>query len=454
MVLLVCTIELGSVGYAQMGGGGMGSFGGATDPSMALVTDGFKIIPSIGAAQRYDSNVFMAPKAPGLDRSDYVSTLKPQIRGIFDGGGMKLNASVGGTAEYYMKNTNFNYMGANAGLFLNLGTILDPLWQGMKVTITDTFSYTPVPPAFFAGDQSSATTTTTTTTTSTLVAYGGPNGMQVGRVSSTNNNFGGSLTAPLSQTLSLTGSYSRGFFRFGTSEVQQSGLLLNTSSQTFTVGVLSKLSPQDTVNLSYTESSFKYEQAVGTSFTTRGGTLGWVHLFSPSVSLSTTAGAQLFEGGLGGSSSISTTTSSTSGAGSSSPSSSIVPTAGLGLTWKDQTTMLSLMYGLSLTPSYQFDAQPLLTNTVSLSGKQVMPIPDLVGLLSANYARGDEFGPTSANSISYSSYGGSGGVLYKITTKTFLNLNYQYTKFDSQFGAQAFSMDRHLVSLNITQAFY
>ena len=116
--------------------------------------------------------------------------------------------------------------------------------------------------------------------------------------------------------------------------------------------------------------------------------------------------------------------------------------------------MLSLAYGLSLTPSYQFEAQPILTNTVLFSVKQVMPIPDLVGLLSANYARGDQFGSTSANSISYSSYGGSSGILYKITTNMFLNLNYQYMKFDSQFGAQAFSMDRHLVSLNITQAFY
>ncbi|MEC4888821.1 MAG: hypothetical protein RI101_02070 [Nitrospira sp.] len=433
----MCTLWLDSSGQAQVGGGGMGSFGGATDPSMVQVVDGFRLVPSISAAERYDSNVFLTPKTSGVDRSDYVSTLKPQIRGLFDEGGMKANAVVGATAEYYAKNRNFNYIGANAGLSLNLGSILDPLWQGMKATVTDTFSYTPVPPAFLVGEQ------TGSTTTSSQVAYGGPNGIQVGRVSSISNALGVSLTAPVSQTLNLAGSYSRGFFRFGTSEVQQTGLLLNTSSETIMAGVQAKLSPQDTLSLNYTQSTFTYEDASGLAFTTRGGMLGWAHLFSPTVTMTSTAGVQIFEGG--GVSSVS---------GSSNSSSSLVPTAGLGLTWKDQTTMLSLAYGLSLTPSYQFEAQPILTNTVSFSVKQVMPIPDLVGLLSANYARGDQFGSTSANSISYSSYGGSSGILYKITTKTFLNLNYQYMKFDSQFGSQAFSMDRHLVSLNITQAFY
>ena len=434
---LVCVLEPVSDGLAQMGGG-VGGFGGATDPSMVQIVDGYKIIPSISVAQRYDSNVFLTPEKSGVDASDYVSSLKPQVRGIFAGSGLQLNAVAGGTAEYYVKNTNFNYMGANAGLSLNLGSILDPLWQGMKVTITDTFSYTPVPPAFFVGDSEGSST-------SSQVMYGGPNGIQVGRVSSMSNALGASLTAPVSQTVSFTGSYSRSFFRFGTSQVQQTGLLLNTSSQAYAAGIQTKLSPQDTMSLTYTETSFVYEQAVGSGFTTRGGIFGWTHLVSPSVSMSTTAGAQVFERGLNSGSSASTTGSS---------SSSVVPTAGLGLTWKDQSTVLSLNYGLSLLPSYQFDAQPLLTNTVSFSVRQMMPIPDLIGLLSVNYARGDEFGSASANSISFSSYGGSGGLLYKITTKTFLNLNYQYTKFDSQFGVQGFSMDRHIVSLNITQALY
>jgi hypothetical protein len=248
------------------------------------------------------------------------------------------------------------------------------------------------------------------------------------------------LSAPLSQTLSLTGGYSQGFIQFGTSDVQQNGLLLNASYQTFNVGVSNQLSPLDSVTLSYLNSSYTYGQGAGGALTTRGGTLAWMHLFSPNVSLNSTAGAQLWEGGSVGSS---------GGSGSR-----ITPTGGLALTWKDQTTSLSLLYSVSLVPSFQFEAQPLLTNTVSLVVVQKTLIPELVGLLSTNYGRGDEFGSTSANPISYESYGATGGLVYEFTPKAFLNLNYSYAKYDSQFGAQGFSFARNLVSVNIAKAFY
>jgi hypothetical protein len=280
------------------------------------------------------------------------------------------------------------------------------------------------------------------------------NGMQVGRVSSTSNNFGGSLIAPLSQTLSLSGGYPRGFIRFGKSEVQQVGLLLNTEYQTFNIGVLTKLSPQDSVTLSYLDSSYTYAATGGGSFTTRGGTVAWTHLFSPTVTMASTAGVQMFDGGTVGSSSTSTTTSSTGVSRGTTSSSSIVPTGSLALTWRDQTTSLSLAYGLALMPSYQFAAQPILTNTVSFSVMQVTPVPQLSGLFSVNYVRGDEFGSSSKNSISYSSYSATGGALYKFTPKTFLNFNYQYSRYDSQFGLQGFSVVRQVVTLSLVQAFF
>lgn len=465
-IILAVTLGVQSVSHAQVGGGigggasgGMGSipgaaYGGATDPSMVQLTDGFRIIPTISAAQRYDSNVFFLPKTAGLDRSDYVSTLAPQIRGLFAGSGMKLNATVGATAEYYVKNTDFNYVGANAGLSLNLGPMLDRLWQGMIVTITDSFQYTPQPPAFLVGDQPTSTSTSGTTTPQSNTQNLLINGMQVARVSMTSNNFAGTMSAPLTQSLSLSGSYTQGFIRFGTSEVQQVGLLLNTSYQTFSVGILTKLSPQDTVTLSYLDSSYKYAEATGGTFAARGGTVAWAHLFSPSVTMSSTAGVQIFDGGLAGASSASTTTSSTGVSGGTSNSSSLIPTGSLALTWRDNSTSLSASYGLTLTPSFQFDAQPLLTHTVSFSVVQVTPIPQLVGLLSVNYSRADEFGSGSTNSISYSSYGATGGALYKFTPKTFLNCNYQYSKYDSLFGSQGFSFARQLVSVSLTQAFY
>ena len=79
-------------GFAQVSGGSIGigaipgtAYGGATDPSMVQIGDGFKVIPTVTVAERYDSNVYFVPKTRGLDRSDYVTTVAPQIRGLYAG---------------------------------------------------------------------------------------------------------------------------------------------------------------------------------------------------------------------------------------------------------------------------------------------------------------------------------------------------------------------------------
>ena len=269
------------------------------------------------------------------------------------------------------------------------------------------------------------------------------------RVSLTTNIVGATVSAPLTQTLSLTGGYSNGLIRFGTSEVQQPGALLNTTYQTFNVGMSMQLSPQDSVALSYVDSEFRYEQSG--SFSSRGGRMGWTHLFSPNVTLTSSAGATVVQGSSSGSGAQGSQGQSS---GLSNVSTTIVPQGTMALIWKDRTTSLSMVYGLAISPSFQFQAQPLLTNTVTFSVTQVTPIQQLVGVASVNYGRGDEIGSKSVNAVSYTSYAASGGVLYKFTPQTFLNFSYQYANYDSQFGATNNSFDRHVVSISLAQAFY
>jgi len=123
----------------------------------------------------------------------------------------------------------------------------------------------------------------------------------------------------------------------------------------------------------------------------------------------------------------------------------------VGLAW---WVYQSIAYGLILSPSIQSQAQPLLVNIVTFSVTQVTPIPQLVGVASASYGRGDEIGSNSVSAVSYTSYAATGGVLYKFTPQTFLNLTYLYANYDNQFGATNNSFDRHVVSINLAQAFY
>ena len=123
----------------------------------------------------------------------------------------------------------------------------------------------------------------------------------------------------------------------------------------------------------------------------------------------------------------------------------------VGLAW---WVYQSIAYGVALSSSYQFQAQPLLTNIVTFSVTQQTPIPQLVGVASVNYGRGDEIGSNSVNAVSYTSYAATGGVLYKFTPQTFLNLTYLYANYDNQFGATNNSFDRHVVTIGIAQSFY
>ena len=396
------TLGLVSIGHAQTGGG-MGyvpgtAFGGATDPGARQITEGFRLIPTIMVGERYDSNVFFRPSTPGLDREDFVTTTSPQLRGLYAGSLMSVNAVGGAIGEYYAKNTGLNYIGANAGASLDMSKFLEQWWRGSKWQVTEFYLNSAQPQSFLTGDVSGAS--------------GNPfaRGYQVGRVRYQTNNVSTTLSVPLNQTVALRGSYSNGFIKYGKSSVQQ-GALLDANCQSYTAGIAMNTTRLDTFSLNFIGSEYDYGSTG--SFSSRGGTVGWARELSKIVSISSTAGGQYVETQFQG-----------------VPSrTSIAPTGSFNVTWKDNTTTLGLAYFTGLTPSIQYQAQPLLTHTVSFALTQVTPITDLVGVLGANYARGDELGSSSSAPISYTFYGATAGLRYKFTPQTFLGLNYNYQNY-------------------------
>jgi len=401
-------------------------FGGATDPSFVEVREGFQVIPSVSVGQRYDSNVFFSPKRQGLDREDFVTTAVPQLRGTYVGDSFMVNATAGATGEYYAKNTTLNYVGANTGIVLDLRKLVDRWWQGAALTVSDTYIYTPQAPAFLIGNLSGSQTNPFAT------------GYQVGRANVSSNIFAANLSMPLNQTVSLIGSYSNGFLRFGQSQVQQSGVLLSYKYQTYSAGLSMQVSPQDSlsVNAVYTENI--YTSGSGGSFTSQGGNVEWGHTFTPFLTLKSSAGATALKREFPGSSSATT----------------VAPAGNLALLWKDQTTSMALTYGAALTPATQFQASALLTQVVSFALTQQTAIPELLAVASLNYGRGDPYGSSSGTAISYASVGGTGGVVYKFSPQTFFGLNYSYGNVENQFGNNTFAWDRQVVQMSLSHAFY
>ena len=401
------------------------TYGGATDPSAIQIMEGFRLIPSIQVAERYDSNVYYAPKSQtqGLTRQDYVTTTAPQLRGLYAGSLVSVNATAAAVAEYYAMNTGLSYVGLNAGIALDMSKLLGQWREGSTLTVSDGYTYTPQPPAFLSGDQSGDSA-------NPLVR-----GFQTNRNNTTANVFTANLAVPISQVVKLIGGYSNGFRHFGSSQVPQAGGLINQNFQTYSAGLSMQVSNQDTISTSFIDSEFDSGSA-GT-FTTRGGTIGWRHGFTPTISMNSYAGAAVLSGDSNG----------------VPLSSTIAPTAGLSILWKDSTTSATFGYTGGITPSYQFQSAALLTHTVSFNVVQQTPIRELLGVFNLNYGVANQYGSSSGPSVSYTTVGGGGGLLYKFTAQTYLALNYNYLNFENKFGGTVLAFDKHVVQMSLAHAF-
>jgi hypothetical protein len=424
-----------SLSQAQMGGMGGGmptipgtEFGGATDPSSIRVGTGLHVVPSVQVSERYDSNVFFAPKSQlqGLTPEDFVTTVVPQVRGLYTDHEnlVKVNVVAGAVGSYYVNNPELSYVGANAGAVLDMSDLLSRWRPGARLTVSDTYFYSPQPPAFLVGGQLGEQA-------NPLVA-----GFQAYRTNTSSNSVNTRFELPLSMTVNLTGSYRNSFIHYGASQVQQATPLISQQAHAYTAGLITQLSLYDSVRVDFTGNEF--DQGSLGAFSAKGGTLGWIHRFTPTMSLNATAGAQVLSGELKG-----------------VPfSSTIAPVSSLAIDWKDDTTFMSLAYRSGITPSFQSQAGALLNHTVSFNMTQNTSIRDLVGLLGANYSVANEYGSNSGAALSWTTVGGTAGLRYRATPKLFLTMTYSYQNVDSSFGGTRFAFDRHVAQLNLAQAFY
>lgn len=424
-----------SLSQAQVGGMGAGmptipgaDFFGATDPSSIQAGGGLRVIPSIQVSERYDSNVYFAPKSQlrGLKPSDFVTTIAPQLRGLYADSQrlVRVNATAGAVGSYYADNTALSYVGANAGVALDMSNLLSQWRPGARWTVSDVYFYTPQPPAFLLGDQSG------------VQANPFAAGFQAIRTNTNSNSVNTVLQLPIYQHTHFVGSYTNSFIRYGASRVPLASPLINQTVQAYTAGLLVETSIQDTVRVDFTGNDFDLGDRG--AFSAKGGTVDWTHRFSPTVSFSAIAGAQVLSGGLN----------------DVQISSLVAPFGSFIFNWISPSTSMALTYRSSIIPSFQFQGAAMLAHTMTFSLTQETPISDVVGLLQANGGVADQYGSNSANALSWTTVGGSAGLLYRATQQTFLTLIYNYQNVDNVFGVTHFAFDRHSTQLSLTQAFY
>src|SRR5215467_4935687 len=280
------TLGIIPVSHAQMMGG-MGytpgtGFGGATDPGAIEITEGYRLVPSVMVGERYDSNIFFVPKTAGIDREDFVTTAAPTIRGLYAGRSLSANVYASAVGEYYAKNTDLSYVGTNLGANLDISRLLDGLRPGSTWQVTEFYTFTPMPVVFSTGNVTGSSNPYLT-------------GYQTVRTNTQVNGTGTNVSVPLTQTLSVTGSYMYSFAKYGAtaSGVQQPGgfPLLSSATHSYTAGLATRLSGADTLNVRYAGSFSDYGS--NGSFVANGATVGWQHQFSQRAQMSANAGVQL-----------------------------------------------------------------------------------------------------------------------------------------------------------------
>ena len=439
-VILGMGIGLCSLSQAQVGGmGGMGGgmstipgteFGGRTDPSSLQGGVGFRLIPSIQVSERYDSNVFFAPKGQlrelSLRPEDLVTTVMPQVRGMYvdPQNLLRVNAVVGAVGSYYVNNPGLSYVGANAGVALDMSDLLSR-WRPRTIwRVSDTYFYSPQPPAFLLGGQMGEQA-------NPLVA-----GFQANRTNTSSNSINTVFEFPLNKSVSVGGSYSHSFIHYGASEVPRAANLISQNAHAYTAGLITQLSLYDTVRVDFMGSEF--DQGRVGAFSARGGTLGWTHRFSPTVSVNTTGGVQVLSGELN----------------QVQLSSVVAPFGNLSVNWNTPATTMTLAYRSAITPSFQFQGAAMLNHSVLFNMSQNTPIRDVVALLGANYGIANEYGASSQGALSWTTVGGMAGLLYRVTQKTFLTMTYSYQNVDNVFRGLHFAFDRHVAQIALTQSFY
>lgn len=204
-----------------------------------------KIVPSISVSERYDSNVFFAPKefVPGRQSSDFVTTVAPRLDIANKGREVNLNMSAGLAGNAFMNNRDLSFVSTGVAGSANLDGLIGQYIRGAKLQVSDSFQFTPEPPAFLTGGRSEETQDVFS------------RGIRAVRANTYTNIATIVGSYALSRRISLVGDYSHAMYRVGQIYVQPGGgfpvAFFNTTYQRWSVGPGLRLTRTDSVNFNY-----------------------------------------------------------------------------------------------------------------------------------------------------------------------------------------------------------
>ena len=110
------------------------------------------IVPSLSVSERYDSNIFFAPKSllrPDAKPEDFITTVIPQLNLIHQGSLMSGTLTGTGLMTKYLHNSSRDFIGWNVGGRLDLANAAHRVSQRItSLTVRGTYRSTPITTGF------------------------------------------------------------------------------------------------------------------------------------------------------------------------------------------------------------------------------------------------------------------------------------------------------------------
>jgi hypothetical protein len=403
-------------------------------------------IPAINIMERYDTNVFNLPKTPGLVRDDFVTTISPQLMIMPNPTGLVTGrAQVGAVGEIYAKNPGLNYVGGNVGGMLDLSRLVQQAIPRLTLLVSNTFSYTPQPPAFLGGGAVNASGEPA----SQDLADSYARGLQVQRVNTLSNTASAISTYALTPSIYMYGNATYVVQRFGSIPDNQQRVvpLLSSDTQHYTIGPEFRFSTNETVRtlFIYSRTDFIGAQDRGDvirSFEAMGGRVSYSRpLFTPAANGFATVEVQQVK-----------------------PGNRLQYTGSLGVTWTRNTDLFALSYTRRISPSYVGAAGGITSDLIGIAVSR--RFSDFwSGSAQAAYAHNKAIEETTAaggpRDFSFNSYTVGTALSYQLMVGLSLTGSYTYMYFDSEglspsagFTGESIAFDRHMAVIQLRKVWF
>lgn len=253
------------------------------------------IIPALSVSERYDSNIFNAPKSllsPDSKPEDFITIVTPQINIAHKNSLISGRLFGTGLATRYLHNPSRDFTGWNSGGQLNLTDAAHQVSQRItSLSVRGTYQSTPSTTGFGAAGGGLGTGFGSTS--------GGvlDSGLVTNRASRQIYTLGVEGRYQLTGLTTLNATYNYTKISFGDQSGGVNNPLFGTTGHQGSTGISTLISARDTVGATATMSHFIQEQSSGGSgqgsFTTITETLNWRRVWTQELSTTLTGGGIL-----------------------------------------------------------------------------------------------------------------------------------------------------------------